>query len=234
MSLLEIQNVHTYYGDSHVLQGVNLKVENGKVVAILGRNGAGKTTLLRSIIGFSPPRHGNIIFKGHDITHRSPYLIARLGIGLVPQGRRVFSSLTVKENLDIAERRRDILYWSVSNVLSVFPRLRERFHARGRNLSGGEQQMLACGRALVGNPDLLMMDEPSEGLAPVLILELERAIKERIRAQELSMLLVEQNTSFALKLADYVYIMNRGVIVYESEPEKLKENPEIRSRYLGV
>ena len=234
MSLLDIQNVHTYYGDSHVLQGVNLKVESGKVVAILGRNGAGKTTLLRSIIGFNPPRHGNIIFKGHDITHLSPYLIARLGIGLVPQGRRIFSSLTVKENLDIAERRRDVLYWSVSNVLSVFPRLRERFHARGRNLSGGEQQMLACGRALVGNPDLLMMDEPSEGLAPVLILELERAIKEKIKAQELSMLLVEQNTSFALKLADYVYIMNRGVIVYESEPEKLKENPEIRSRYLGV
>lgn len=233
MSLLEIRNIHTYYGDSHVLQGANLKVEKGKVVAILGRNGAGKTTLLRSIIGFTPPRHGNILFKGQDITHLRPYLIARLGIGLVPQGRRIFSSLTVKENLDIAARPGHVSHWSVNNIFSTFPRLWERSNARGRNLSGGEQQMLSCGRALVGNPDLLMMDEPSEGLAPLLVRELERIIKE-IKAQELSMLLVEQDSSFALKLADYVYIMSRGVMVYESEPEKLKENPEIRSRYLGV
>jgi branched-chain amino acid transport system ATP-binding protein len=233
MSLLEIQDIHTYYGDSHVLQGVNLKVENGKVVAILGRNGAGKTTLLRSIIGFNPPRDGNILFKGQDITHLSPYRIARLGIGLVPQGRRIFSSLTVKEHLDMAARRGHFLQWSVNDILSIFPRLRERFQARGRTLSGGEQQMLACGRALVGNPDLLMMDEPSEGLAPLLIRELERVIHE-IRAQGLSMLLVEQDSSFALKLADYVYIMSRGAMVYESEPEKLKENQEIRSRFLGV
>jgi branched-chain amino acid transport system ATP-binding protein len=233
MSLLEIQDIHTYYGDSHVLQGANLKVEKGKVVAILGRNGAGKTTLLRSIIGFTPPRQGKILFKGEDITHLTPYRIARLGIGLVPQGRRIFSSLTVKENLDIASRPGHVSYWSVGNIFSTFPRLEERSNARGRNLSGGEQQMLACGRALVGNPDLLMMDEPSEGLAPLLVRELERIIKG-IKAQELSMLLVEQDSSFALKLADYVYIMSRGAMVYESEPQKLKENPEIRSRYLGV
>ena len=233
MSLLEIQNIHTYYGDSHVLQGVNLKVEKGKVVALLGRNGAGKTTLLRSIIGFTPPRQGNILFKEEEITHLSPYRIARLGIGLVPQGRRIFSSLTVKENLDIAARSGNISHWSVNSILSIFPRLRDRSAARGRNLSGGEQQMLACGRALVGNPDLLMMDEPSEGLAPLLVREVERIIQD-IKAQGLSMLLVEQDSSFALKLADYVYIMSRGVMVYESEPEKLKENPEIRSRYLGV
>lgn len=233
MSFLEIRNIHTYYGDSHVLQGVNLKTEKGKVVAILGRNGAGKTTLLRSIIGFTPPRYGHILFKGQDITHLSPYRIARLGIGLIPQGRRIFSSLTVKENLNIAARSGDVLHWSVNDVLSIFPNLRERSHARGRTLSGGEQQMLACGRALVGNPDLLMMDEPSEGLAPLLIRELERIING-IKAQELSLLLVEQDSSFALKLADYVYIMSRGVIVYESEPEKLRENPEIRSRYLGI
>jgi branched-chain amino acid transport system ATP-binding protein len=233
MSLLEIQNIHTYYGDSHVLQGANLKVEKGKVVAILGRNGAGKTTLLRSIIGFTPPRQGKILFKEEDITHLSPYRIARLGIGLVPQGRRIFSSLTVKEHLDIAARPGQVSYWSVNNIFSTFPRLQQRSDARGRNLSGGEQQMLACGRALVGNPDLLMMDEPSEGLAPLLVMELERIIKG-IKAQELSMLLVEQDSTFALKLADYVYIMSRGVMVYESEPEKLKENPEIRSRYLGV
>jgi branched-chain amino acid transport system ATP-binding protein len=233
MSLLEIQNIHTYYGDSHVLQGVNLKVEKGKVVALLGRNGAGKTTLLRSIIGFTPPRQGSILFKEEEITHLSPYRIARLGIGLVPQGRRIFSSLTVKENLDIAARSGNISHWSVNNILSIFPRLRDRSAARGRNLSGGEQQMLACGRALVGNPDLLMMDEPSEGLAPLLVREVERIIQD-IKAQGLSMLLVEQDSSFALKLADYVYIMSRGVMVYESEPEKLKENPEIKSRYLGV
>jgi len=233
MSFLEIQNIHTYYGDSHVLQGANLKVEKGKVVAILGRNGAGKTTLLRSIVGFTPPREGTILFKGEDITHLSPYRIARLGIGLIPQGRRIFSSLTVKEHLDIAARPGHASHWSVNNIFSTFPRLQERSNARGRNLSGGEQQMLACGRALIGNPDLLLMDEPSEGLAPLLVRELERIIKG-IKAQELSMLLVEQDSSFALRLADYVYIMSRGVMVYESEPEKLKENPEIRSRYLGV
>ena len=233
MSLLEIQNIHTYYGDSHVLQGVSLNVEKGKIVAILGRNGAGKTTLLRTIIGFTPPRQGNILFKGEEISHLSPYRIARLGIGLVPQGRRIFSSLTVRENLDIATRPGHISHWSPSDIFSVFPRLRQRSTARAKNLSGGEQQMLACGRALVGNPDLLLMDEPSEGLAPLLVREVGRIITE-IKAQELSMLLVEQDSSFALKLADYVYIMSRGVMVYESEPEDLKENPEIRSRYLGV
>jgi branched-chain amino acid transport system ATP-binding protein len=233
MSLLEIQNIHTYYGDSHVLQGVSLNLEKGKIVAILGRNGAGKTTLLRTIIGFTPPRQGNILFKGEAITHLSPYRIARLGIGLVPQGRRIFSSLTVRENLDIATRPGHISHWSPNDIFSVFPRLRQRSSARAKNLSGGEQQMLACGRALVGNPDLLLMDEPSEGLAPLLVREVGRIIME-IKAQELSMLLVEQDSSFALKLADYVYVMSRGLIVYESESEKLRQNPEIRSRYLGV
>ena len=233
MSLLEIQNIHTYYGDFHVLQGVSLNVEKGKIVAILGRNGAGKTTLLRTIIGFTPPRQGNILFKGEAITHLSPYRIARLGIGLVPQGRRIFSSLTVRENLDIATRPGHISHWSPNDIFSVFPRLRQRSTARAKNLSGGEQQMLACGRALVGNPDLLLMDEPSEGLAPLLVREVGRIITE-IKAQELSMLLVEQDSSFALKLADYVYVMSRGLIVYESESEKLRQHPEIRSRYLGV
>jgi branched-chain amino acid transport system ATP-binding protein len=233
MSLLEIQNIHTYYGDSHVLQGVDLSVEQGKVVALLGRNGAGKTTLLRTIVGFTPPRLGNIRFKGKEITHLSPYRIARLGIGLVPQGRRIFSSLTVRENLDIATRPGRISHWSPNDIFSVFPRLRQRSTARAKNLSGGEQQMLACGRALVGNPDLLLMDEPSEGLAPLLVREVGRIITE-IKGQELSMLLVEQDSSFALKLADYVNIMSRGTIVYGSESEKLRQNPEIRSRYLGV
>ena len=233
MSLLEVRDIHTYYGDSHVLQGVTINAEKGKVIAILGRNGAGKTTLLRSIVGFTPPRQGSILFKGQDITHLSIYRIVRLGIGLVPQGRRTFPSLTVKENLEIAERTGAGSRWSVDKIFSTFKALRERASSRAKTLSGGEQQMLACGRALVGNPDLLLMDEPTEGLSPLLVREVHRIIKE-IKAQELSLLLVDQDSAFALKIADYVYIMSRGTIVYESEPEKLKESPEIRSRYLGV
>ncbi len=233
MSLLELRNVHTYYGDSHVLQGVDLNVDRGKIAALLGRNGAGKSTLLRSIAGFTPPRQGSILFKGQEIRLLRPYRIARLGIGLVPQGRRVFSSLTVKEHLEIAFRPGKASNWSVPDVMTLFPNLARRSQARGRTLSGGEQQMLACGRALVGNPDLLMMDEPSEGLAPLLIREIERIIGA-IKAQNLSILLVEQDASFALKPADYAYIMSRGIIVYEAEPQRLKENLEIKSRYLGV
>jgi len=233
MGILEIENVHTYYGDSHVLQGVSLKIEKGDVMALLGRNGAGKTTLVHTIIGFNPPRSGKIVFDGVDITYLKTHLIARLGIGLIPQGRRVFRSLTVNENLDIAARPGHALNFSMDEVFSLFPNLRARFRSRGRNLSGGEQQMLACGRALVGNPALLMLDEPSEGLAPLLVRELEGVVK-KIKAQGLSILLVEQNFSFALRLADYVYVMNRGVVVHESSPEELKNNSEIKSKYLGV
>ena len=233
MGILEIKDVHTYYGDSHVLQGVSLNIGKGDVVALLGRNGAGKTTLVHTIIGFNPPRSGKIVFDGVDITCLKTHLIARLGIGLIPQGRRVFRSLTVNENLDIAARPGAALNFSMDEVFSLFPNLRARFRSRGRNLSGGEQQMLACGRALVGNPALLMLDEPSEGLAPLLVREVEGVIK-KIKAEGLSILLVEQNFSFALRLADYVYVMNRGVVVYESSPEKLKQNSEIKSKYLGV
>ena len=233
MGILEIENVHTYYGDSHVLQGVSLKIEKGDVVALLGRNGAGKTTLVHTIIGFNPPRSGKITFDGVDITYLKTHLIARLGIGLIPQGRRVFRSLTVNENLDIAARPGHALNFSMDEVFSLFPNLRARFRSRGRNLSGGEQQMLACGRALVGNPALLMLDEPSEGLAPLLVRELEGVVK-KIKAQGLSILLVEQNFSFALRLADYVYVMNRGVVVHESRPQELQQNSEVKSKYLGV
>ena len=233
MSLLQISDIHTYYGDSHVLQGVTLRIEKGQAVAILGRNGAGKTTLLRSIIGFTPARDGTILFKDTDITGMRPFRVARLGIGLVPQGRHLFSSLTVRETLDIASRQGGQGQWSAKDVFSIFPRLLERDRSRARTLSGGEQQMLACGRALVGNPDLLMMDEPSEGLAPVMVREIEKIIRE-IRARGLSLLLIEQDSTFALRLADYVYIMNRGTIVYQSEPGELRQNAEVRSRYLGV
>jgi len=233
MSLLELRDIHTYYGDSHVLQGIDLHTGEGKVVTILGRNGAGKTTLLRSIMGFNPPRSGSILFKGQEIGRLGIHHIARLGVGLVPQGRRVFSSLSVKEHLDIAARPGSHLNWSVDDVLSMFPNLRDRLHSRARTLSGGEQQLLACGRALVGNPDLLLMDEPSEGLAPLLVREIARIIGQ-IKSQGISVLLVEQDASFALAVADYAYVMSRGIMVHESEPAILRENWEIRSRYLGV
>ena len=234
MSLLQVRDIHTYYGDSHVLQGLSLTAEKGKLIAILGRNGAGKSTLLRSIIGFTPPREGTIRFDGKEITGLSPYRIVKAGIGIVPQGRRVFSSLTIREHLDIAAREGgDGPRWSPDDIFSLFPRLQERARARAKTLSGGEQQMLAIGRALVGNPTLLMMDEPTEGLAPIMVREVQRIIKE-IKARKLSMVLVEQDSAFALRLADYVYIMSRGTIVYESEPAKLREDTEIRSRYLGV
>jgi branched-chain amino acid transport system ATP-binding protein len=233
MSLLEVQDIHTYYQDSYVLQGLSLKVDKGTVVVILGRNGVGKTTLIRSIIGFNPPRRGRIIYQGHDITHQESFRNVRLGIGLVPQGRRIFSSLTVKENIEIASQRQGDSPWTLDRLLSLFPQLRGRLYTRGGKLSGGEQQMLACSRALIGNPDLLLMDEPSEGLSPIVIQEIGRIIDE-IKARGLSILLVEQNFSFALKLADYVYVMSKGTIVYESEPKELWENIEIKSSYLGI
>jgi branched-chain amino acid transport system ATP-binding protein len=233
MSLLEVQDIHTYYQDSYVLQGVSLKVEKGTVVVILGRNGVGKTTLIRSIIGFNPPRRGKIIYQGQDITHQESFRSVRLGIGLVPQGRRIFSSLTVKENIEIAAQKQGASPWTLDRLLSLFPQLRGRLYTRGGKLSGGEQQMLACSRALIGNPDLLLMDEPSEGLSPIVIQEIGQIIDE-IKARGLSILLVEQNFSFALKLADYVYVMSKGTIVYESEPKELWENIEIKSSYLGI
>ena len=218
--MLEVRDIHTYYGDSYVLQGVSLQAEQGSVVAVLGRNGMGKTTLMRSIIGFTPPRRGQLWFKGVDITGRPPYRIARMGMGIIPQGRRIFPSLSVRENLAIAarlHRASDGKRWTLERVFGLFPRLQERLLHSGRALSGGEQQMLASARALIGNPEFLLMDEPSEGLAPLLVRELGRLIQQ-LKAEGLSMLLVEQNLSFALQLADYVYIMSKVRVVYESPP----------------
>jgi branched-chain amino acid transport system ATP-binding protein len=229
--MLEVRDIHTYYGDSYVLQGISLRVEKGQVVGILGRNGVGKTTLIRSIVGFTPPRQGQVIFKGQDITRWPSNRSVALGMGLVPQGRRVFRTLTVVENLAVA--RGNTGPWTIERMLELFPRLRERRRSRAGQLSGGEQQMLAIGRALMTNPELLLMDEPTEGLAPLLVREVGRAI-EGLKARGLSILLVEQNLPLALKVADYGHILSRGRIVHSSTPRALWENQEVKARYLGV
>lgn len=231
--ILEIQDIQTYYGDSYILQGISLHVPEKIVVGLLGRNGVGKTTLIRSIIGFTPPRKGRIIFKGIDITGLAPEQIARLGIGLVPQGRRVFPSLTVLENLIVAAQPKEPEGWSTESAFELFPRLKERTSHPAGKLSGGEQQMLAIARSLMENPDLLLMDEPTEGLAPMLVEHLGNVLRS-LNEKGLSILLVEQNLNFTLGLADYIYVMTRGEIVYESSSEELLQNEEAKHLYLGV
>jgi branched-chain amino acid transport system ATP-binding protein len=230
--MLDVRDIHTYYGDSHVLQGVSLGMARGQVVGILGRNGMGKTTLIRSIIGFTPPRRGQVLFKRRDITAWPSNRVVAFGLGLVPQGRRVFPSLTVLENLAVAARNNGGP-WTVERVLELFPRLRERGAHRAGKLSGGEQQMLAIARALTTNPELLLMDEPTEGLAPLLVREVGRTI-ETLKAQGLSILLVEQNLPLALRVADHVHVLSRGRVVHSSAPDALWRNEEIKSRYLGL
>ena len=230
-AMLAVAEVHTYYGGSHVLHGVSLDVQPGEIVAILGRNGMGKTTLIRSVIGFTPPRRGRVRFRGDDVTGWAPFRRVARGMALVPQGRRVFGSLSVRENLDVA--RAGAGRWDREGVYGLFPRLRERAPNRASKLSGGEQQMLAIGRALMSNPTLLLMDEPTEGLAPLLVREVGRVIAELKRAG-LSILLVEQNLPMAAAVADRVHVLNRGEIVYSGRPGELLANEDVKSRYLGV
>ena len=229
--MLDVADVHTYYGDSHVLHGVSLDVARGEVVAILGRNGMGKTTLIRSVIGFTLPRQGRVRFDGEDITPWAPFRRVERGMALVPQGRRVFRDLSVRENLEVATGGNGA--WTLARVFDVFPRLAERQKNRADKLSGGEQQMLAIGRALMSNPSLLLMDEPTEGLAPLLVREVGRVIGELKRAG-LSILLVEQNLPMATSVADRVQVLARGEIVYSGTPAELMRNEAITSRYLGV
>jgi branched-chain amino acid transport system ATP-binding protein len=228
--ILDVEGIHTYYGDSHVLHGVSLHVAPGEAVALLGRNGAGKTTLIRSIMGFTAPRTGRVLLEGEAI-HRWPaHRIARRGLALVPQGRRIFAPLTVRENLLLGARADG---WSLERVLDLFPRLRERADQPGGTLSGGEQQMLAVGRALLTNGRMLLLDEPSEGLAPLVVREIGR-ILANLKGGRLSILLVEQNYHLALRIADRVYVMSKGQIVYEGTPAALQANDEVKRRYLGV
>jgi branched-chain amino acid transport system ATP-binding protein len=228
--VLGVEGIHTYYGESHVLHDVSLRVDPGEAVALLGRNGAGKTTLIRSIAGFTPPRQGRVLLEGEPV-HRWPaHRIARRGLALVPQGRRIFAPLTVRENLLLGARSGG---WTAERVFELFPRLRERATQAGGTLSGGEQQMLALGRALLANGRMLLLDEPSEGLAPLIVREIGRTLV-RLKAERLSLLLVEQNYHLALQIADRVYVMSKGRIVYEGTPAALEASEEVKRHYLGV
>jgi branched-chain amino acid transport system ATP-binding protein len=228
--VLEVDGIHTYYGESHVLHGVSLRVAPGEAVALLGRNGAGKTTAIRSIVGFTPPRAGRVLFEGQAIERWPAYRIARRGLALVPQGRRIFAPLSVRENLLLGARSQG---WTLERVFELFPRLRERQAQLGGTLSGGEQQMLAIARALLTNGRLLLLDEPSEGLAPLIVREIG-TILTALKAERLSLLLVEQNYHLALRVADRVYVMNKGQIVYQGTPAGLEADEEVKRRYLGV
>jgi branched-chain amino acid transport system ATP-binding protein len=233
MAILEVEDIHTYYGEAYVLQGLSLKLEQGQILGLLGRNGVGKSTLVNSIVGFTPPRRGRIVFKGAEITSVSSFETVRRGMGLVPQGRRVFPTLSVEENLMVAERNTDRHGWNLARVYALFPRLQERRNQRAKTLSGGEQQMLAIGRGLMTNPDCLIMDEPSEGLAPIIIQGVWEAVG-KLKEAGLSILLVEQNASLALKLVDYVHVMSKGQVVYSGLPAELSADDDVKSKYLGI
>jgi branched-chain amino acid transport system ATP-binding protein len=233
MAMLEVQGIHTYYGDSYVLQGLSFELREGQILGVLGRNGVGKTTLVNSIVGFTPPRHGKVLFQGQDVTHFPSFSTVRLGMGLVPQGKRVFPSLSVEENLTVAESGHGRHGWHLERVYALFPRLAERRPQRAKTLSGGEQQMLAIGRGLMTNPDCLLMDEPSERLAPIIIQHVWDVIA-RLRQEGLSILLVEQNAALALRLVDYAHVMSKGQIVYSGHPQALWADEEVKARYLGI
>jgi branched-chain amino acid transport system ATP-binding protein len=230
---LALDHVNTYYGESHILHDVSFALPAGRVLALLGRNGVGKTTTIRSIIGFTPPRRGEIRLWGEPIARLVPEVVARKGIGLVPQGRAVFPSLTVRENLTVAARGAAGARWTVESVVEVFPRLAGRQRQLGGTLSGGEQQMLAIGRALMTNPRVLLMDEPSEGLAPTIVAEVHRVLLE-LKAGGLSILLVEQNTRLALSVADAVVILDRGRVVFAGDPAAIRDDERFLALHLGV
>jgi branched-chain amino acid transport system ATP-binding protein len=238
--MLEVRDIHSYYGLAHVLQGVSLAAPAKTVIALLGRNGVGKTTLIRSIMGLSPPvvRSGSVVFRGEELRGKAANEIARKGLGLVPQGRRLFPSLTVQEHLTMVRRLPSgdgagRVCWDLQRIYELFPRLAERKNHRGGQLSGGERQMLAIARALMTNPDLLLMDEPSEGLAPLLVQRLREELTE-LKTSGLSILLVEQNVRLALAVADHVHIIERGGIVYQGRPAELHAERAIMQKYLGV
>ncbi|MBH3386777.1 ABC transporter ATP-binding protein [Pseudomonas juntendi] len=229
--MLNVDSIHSYYDKSHVLEGVSLKVEAGELVTLLGRNGAGKTTTLRSILGIVRPRQGQISFNGQQLVGREIFDIARLGIALVPEHRGIFRQLSVEENLKIAVRKTS--RWQLEDVYSMFPRLKERRRNGGFALSGGEQQMLAIARALLNGPKLLILDEPTEGLAPVIVDELVKILR-RIKDEGLSILLVEQNLMVCDALADRHYVLEQGRVAYQGSAAQFREDPSIKNRFLAL
>jgi len=233
-SILAVEDVYTSYGLSQVLFGVSLNVAAGECVCLLGRNGVGKTTTMRSIMGLTPPRQGRVMWKGRDVSGRQPYQIADLGIGFVPEDRRIFADLTVWENLDVAVRNRGgASAWTLERVFDLFPKLSELVDRQGGFLSGGEQQMLTIARTLMGNPELLLLDEPSEGLAPLVVDHLKEQIG-RLKRDGLTILLAEQNVDFSLDLADRVYVLEKGRIRYEGTSASFRQDESIRAQYLAL
>ncbi len=232
--MLQVSDIHVYYGDSHVLQGISLEVRIGEIVCLLGRNGAGKSTTMRGIVGVNAPRSGRVLFQGKDVAGAPVYRNVRRGIAFVPEDRRIFSGLTVEENLEVAllPSRPGRTPWNIDRVYRVLPFLARLKDRKGGNLSGGEQQMLAIARALVGNPMMLLLDEPCEGLAPIIVEELGRVIVS-IKS-EMPILLAEQNARFALSISDRGYVIDKGMIRYEGTREDLLSNTEVQSRYLSV
>jgi branched-chain amino acid transport system ATP-binding protein len=233
--ILEVNNIYTAYGLSQILFGVSLRVQEGEVISLLGRNGVGKTTTLRSIMGLTPPKSGSIRWKDEEIAGKTPHQIAKLGIGFVPEDRRIFADLTVWENLDVAIKpslgRKNP--WTLERVFELFPALQPIQTRRGGFLSGGEQQMLTIARTLMGNPDLLLLDEPSEGLAPIVVQQLGEQIK-RLRKEGMTILLCEQNARFSLDLSDRLYILEKGAVKYEGTVQDFMKDEKIGRAYLAV
>ena len=231
--MLNVEDIHTYYGESYVIQGVSLNLDEGEILTLLGRNGAGKTTTLRSIMGLTPPRRGRVIYKGKEITQQKPFEIARLGIGMVPEDRRIFNSLTVEENLNLAIQTNRPGRWNLQSVCELFPHLAKRKKNRGSQLSGGEQHMLAIARSLMGNPNLILLDEPSEGLSPILIKAIAETILT-IAREGLSILLVEQNVEMTIKIAHRHYVIDGGKIIYTGSNDDFIQNRDVREKYLTI
>jgi branched-chain amino acid transport system ATP-binding protein len=232
--MLKLEDMHTFYGKSHIIQGISLNIQHRECVAFLGRNGAGKTTTLRSIMGLNPPREGHVFFKGRKIDGHKPFEIAREGVGYVPEDRRIFKTLTVLENLNLAfQKRAKNGRWRIDTIFDVFPILADRKRHRGNQLSGGEQQMLAIARTLMGNPELLLLDEPTQGLAPRII-QVVLEIVQRIKKEGMTIFMVEQSVEATYQVADRYYILQQGLIVYEGDTEAFRGNPGIRETYLAV
>jgi branched-chain amino acid transport system ATP-binding protein len=231
--ILEVKDIHTYYGTSHILFGISLQVEEGEAVCLLGRNGAGKTTTLKSIIGLTPPKKGSIKFQNQEMIGKPPYMIAQKGVGFVPDDRRIFPDLTVRQNLLLGKRDRDGSIWNLDRIYSLFPKLKDLDSHMGGHLSGGEQQMLTIARTLMTNPILLLLDEPGEGLAPLVVRAMGEQLME-IKKLGVTMLICEHNVGLAMSLSDRAYVMDKGAIRYQGTIEEIKANDEVRKKYLMV